>query len=479
MPANLDPVSLLIGASLIAATVLLLGWFVVRTHRARAGELTDAVAVRTAEVEELRRRVGTLSEENARLAERATRVERLEQELREAQAALERARAAQQGAERHLAALQSRQDEQQRATEQRIRDLQATRERLGAEFKALAGEVLDEKSRKFGEQNLQQLGQVLNPLREDLGGFRRLVSESFEKEGQGRVELKTELQHLRELNRRLSEDADALSRALTTDTRTQGYWGELRLERLLEASGLTRGLEYEMQVGLRDDEGQGFRPDVIVRLPEGRDVVIDAKVSLTAYQRFCAATTEAERGAQLDQHLVSLRGHMRTLGGKNYAGLEGVRTLDYVLMFVPVETAFIDAVRADDALFDEALRLGIVIVSPSTLLATLRTIANLWKVDKQNRNARKIAARAGKLLDKFTGFVDDLEEVGKALGRARDAHEGAVRKLASGRGNLLRQTEMLRELGADASKALPTRLGSDEEDDDEDAGEAATPNDLE
>ncbi|MBU6200322.1 MAG: DNA recombination protein RmuC, partial [Xanthomonadaceae bacterium] len=274
-------------------------------------------------------------------------------------------------------------------------------------------------------------------------------------ENRERAGLKTQIDALQNLNQKISQDAINLTRALTGDSQTQGAWGEMVLERLLEASGLQKGRQYDTQVVLTNDSGERPRPDAIVHLPEGRDIIVDAKVSLTAYERYCSAVDVDERAAQLAAHLKSLREQVRNLAGKRYADLPGVNSLEFVLMFVPVEAAYIEAARHDDTLQAFALEKNVVIVTASTLLATLRTVSSLWRFDDRNRNALEIADRAGKLYDKFAGFVDDLDEARTRVGAAAKALDAAGSKLSSGSGNLLRQVEMLRELGAKASKSLP------------------------
>jgi DNA recombination protein RmuC len=299
------------------------------------------------------------------------------------------------------------------------------------------------------------MGSLLNPLREQLGEFRRRVDEVYDKENKERGALQSEIAALKNLNQRISEDAVNLTRALKGDAQAQGAWGEMVLERVLEASGLQKGRGYEVQVTLADEAGGRPRPDVIVHLPEGRDIVVDAKVSLTAYERYCRAADGAERNMQLSAHLASLRKHVRELADKRYADLPGVNSLEFVLMFVPVEAAYIEAVHNDDALHAFALERQVVIVTVSTLLATLRTVESLWRNADRNRNAQEIAERAGRLYDKFAGFVDDLDEARSRVAAAAKSLDAASGKLSTGSGNLLRQVEMLRELGARASKALP------------------------
>ena len=407
------------------------------------------------ELAEHRARVVTLSREGATLAGRLERLPQVEGDLAAARADAKHWNEACQRAEQRLTETATRLQEQVHAAEERQAMLERIRDEFGDRFKAVAGELLEEKSRRFSEQNVASLGTLLNPLREQLGDFRRTVAEVYDKESRERQLLKHEIDSLKQINQRISEDALNLTRALKGESRTQGVWGELVLERLLEASGLQKGREYEAQVSLKDDNGGRPRPDVIVHLPEGRDLIIDSKVSLTAYERYCVASDDHERGMQLSAHLASMRTHVKQLAERRYSDLPGVNSLEFVLMFVPVEAAFIEAVHHDDELHTFALERQVVIVTTSTLLATLRTVASLWRFDDRNRNAFEIAERAGRLYDKFVGFVDDIEEARKRLDSARDALASAGSKLSSGRGNLVGQVEKLRELGARAGKGLP------------------------
>src|SRR5690606_30953872 len=349
-------------------------------------------------------------------------------------------------------------EEHSRAADQRYRDLEQAGDRLKAEFRQMAQEILEDKARRFSEQNASQLGQLLNPLREQIGDFRRLVSESYEKEGKERAGLQAELRQLFELNRQLAEEADSLTRALTADNRTQGYWGELKLERLLESAGLEKGQQYLTQESFTDEHGDRYRPDALLLLPEDRQIVIDAKVALLDYQRACGDVAEAEREQHLARHAQALRNHVRQLGEKDYSRLHGLNSPDLVLMFVPVEAAFLEALRRDPDLYDYAYARKIILVGPSNLLASLRLVAQVWQTEAQNRNAKAIAERGAALYDKFAGFSEDMARVGEALGRAQKAHDDALAKLSQGRGNLLRQVEMLRKLGVAPSKKLPPAL---------------------
>lgn len=416
------------------------------------------LAAGKSDLEQQQRQLLGLVNERAILSGRLERLAQIEAELASARAEVQKWREECQRAEQRLTETATRLHEQRQATLDREQMLAHVREEFSDKFKSLANDLLEEKSRKFAEQNQSQIGTLLNPLREQLGDFRKRVDDVYDKENKERSQLKAEIDALRNLNQRISDDATNLTRALKGEARTQGAWGELILERLLEASGLQRGLQYETQVVLRDDAGGVSRPDVIVRLPEKRDLIIDAKVSLTAYERYCSAVDEAERAEYLGTHIASLRTHVKQLGERRYNDLPGVNSLDFVLMFVPIEAAYIEAVHHDRELQSFALDKQVVIVTTSSMLATLSTVSSLWRFDDRNRNALEIADRAGKLYDKFAGFVDDVQEASNKIEGARAALSSAAGKLSTGRGNLVGQVEKLRELGAKAGKALPADL---------------------
>lgn len=418
---------------------------------------------------------GARRQREAQQAEYRETQARLEAELRETRAAREASDTRATGAETRAAALEARLQAEQAAAQQRYQDLEGARERLKSEFQALAAEILEDKSKRFGEQNANQLGQLLNPLREQLVDFRKVVSDTYEKEGRERTTLQAELKQLLELNRQLSDEAGSLTRALTADNRTQGYWGELKLERLLESAGLEKGQQYLTQESFKDEAGDRYRPDALLLLPEDRHIVIDAKVVLLDYQRACAADIDdSERERFLGQHTAALKNHVRELGDKDYSRLQGLTSPDLVLMFVPVEAAFLEALRRDPGLYDFAFGKKIILVGPSNLLASLRLVAQIWRTEAQTTNAKAIADRGAALYDKFVGFTEDLGRVGDHLERAQKAQHDAVRKLAQGPGNLVRQAEMLRDLGVAPSKRLPAALkdvSAPDEDADQDDGE--------
>lgn len=336
---------------------------------------------------------------------------------------------------------------------ERIAELQA---KMKLEFENLASRLLDEKSEKFLDQNQQSLGALLLPLRERIGEFRERM-EILHSEGEkSAAMLGGQLKTLQELNRRMADEAGNLTSALKGQSKSQGVWGELVLERILEKSGLTKGIEYDTQSSHRDEEGMRRMPDVLIRLPEGRHLIIDAKVSLTAYEKLANCTPEdPQRPGYLREHANSLRRHVEELSKKDYPALAGLQSPDFVLMFVPVEPALHAALEYDAGLYGEAFSKDVVLVSSSTLLVALRAVESVWRRHKQTLNAQEIARQAGKLHDAFVLFVDSLEEIGSRLDQARAAYEQAMGRLTSGRGNLVRRTLELEKLGARAEKQLP------------------------
>ncbi len=357
-----------------------------------------------------------------------------------------------------LSELETRLEDERRNSEEKLILLQEAKDQLKMEFQNVANKIFEDKSRKFTEQNKENIEGVLKPMREQLLDFKKKVEDVYDKESKDRVSLLTEIIHLKTLNERISEDAINLTNALKGQSKTRGAWGEMILERVLEESGLQKGREYEVQTMYASAEGQRRHPDVIVRLPGGKDIVIDSKVSLTAYEKYCTADTEEKRDKRLKEHVISIRTHIKTLSDKRYEELEGISTLDFVLMFMPIEGAFWAAIESEQGLFNEAFDKNIMLVSPSTLLATLRIINNIWRHEDQNKNALIIAKKAGDLYGKFVGFVEALDDVGDKIGKAQDAYLKANNRLSKGKGNLVRRTEELKQLGVKAKKELPEGL---------------------
>lgn len=351
------------------------------------------------------------------------------------------------------------------ALEQALKDaresyeqLKEDRENLKVHFANLAGEILEKNREKLDKQSKESLKPILEPLKEQIKSFAKKV----EKGSEHRIQLVEQIKQLHTLNQELDKDAKNLARALKGDTKTQGNWGELVLERVLEISGLEKGREYETQVSMTNEDGKRYQPDVLVHLPDERKVVIDSKVSLEAYNDFCASADESSQAAALSKLVLSLRNHIKGLGDKDYQSLLGQASLNCVLMFVPVEGAFAAAVRADEKLVREALERNIIVVTPSTLLLALRVVENIWRVQRQNQNAEKIAEQAGRLYDKMVGVVEALKKVDDRIRQTREAYDTAHNRLAGGPGNVLKRVEDLRKLGARTSKTLPADLYSDE-----------------
>jgi DNA recombination protein RmuC len=342
--------------------------------------------------------------------------------------------------------------------ESQLKLVQDAKQSLSQEFENLANRIFDEKQTKFSEQSKQALETSLSPLRRDLGDFRKQVSTAYDKENTDRNLLAGQISELQKQTLKISSDASNLANALKGDNKQQGNWGEFVLEKLLDDSGLTKGREYETQVALKDEEGNRRNPDVIIRLPEGKDIIIDAKASLTDYERYFHAQDEQSQQLCLKQHLNSLRSHIKGLNVKNYEQLENVNSLDFVLIFIPVESAFMLALDNDPDIMREAYDKSIILVSPSTLMVTLRTIKNLWRYADQNINAQQIAEKAGALYDLFVLHVEALEDIGKHLDKSKDAYETAFKRLSTGRGNLVKRSEELKTLGAKTKKVLADKL---------------------
>ena len=343
-------------------------------------------------------------------------------------------------------------------TEKKLKLLADAEEKLGNQFKVLAADIFREKSQRFREENETSLGTLLNPLKERLGDFQQRV-EALRDDGiRGREELKQQIGDLKELNQQLSSEASNLVRALKGSSKTQGDWGEFVLEQMLEKSGLRRDHEYRVQTSMAGAESSRARPDVILNLPGGRHLVIDAKVSLVDYSAYCDCEDETSRAASLTKHVGSVRSHIRELSNRNYPGLYQLESMDFVVMFVPIEPAFLLAIARDGDLWQEGWDKNVLLVSPSTLLFVVRTVAHLWRQERQRSNVQEIVDRGGELYDKFVAFTKDLTEVGNKLQDAQKSYDSAYSKLARGKGNAIRQVEMLRTLGAKTSKQLPKDL---------------------
>lgn len=366
--------------------------------------------------------------------------------------------------QRDIATLEAELRAQGQKFKEREQWFSESKDSLTSTFRNLANEIFEDKSKKFREHNKESLDTLLNPLQEKIRLFQERVETTYDKETKQRISLKEEIRQLKELNSRIGKDAENLTRALTKDSKAQGDWGELVLESILENCGLVKDREYEVQKSLAGEEGDRYRPDVIVHLPESRDIIIDSKVSLTAWTLYCAEETEDGRKARLKEHIKSIRNHVEGLAARNYQHLPGVNSLDYVFLFMPVEAAYAKAMEEDPGLFQDAFDRKVIFVVPATLITTLKTVDNLWRLERQNQNAAEIANKAGRLYDKFVGFAKSLEDVGRHLDASQRSYEDAHKKLVSGRGNLANRAETLRVLGAKTSKQLPAGLNDEDED---------------
>jgi DNA recombination protein RmuC len=420
--------------------------------------LKDELKILTKEGEILHERLRDETGKRAAAEAKGMRLKELEENLAADQTLLTAAREENTNLKTRLAALETRLEGERKNSAEKILLLTEAKEHLKIEFQNIANRIFEDKNKRFTDENKKNMDGVLSPLREQLSEFKKKIEDVYDKESKERVSLFNEIVHLKSLNQKISEDALNLTSALKGQSKTQGAWGEVILERILEESGLQKGREYVTQTSFEAEGGRQLRPDVVVHLPEGKDVVIDSKVSLTAYERYCSAETAEKREKRLKEHLLSIRTHIKSLSEKKYQNLDGMRTLDFVLMFLPIEGAFWTAIEHDGALFNDAFAKNIMLVSPSTLLATLRIIQNIWRYEDQSRNAVIIARKAGDLYDKFVGFVESLEDIGHKIGKAQESFDRAKLQLHSGRGNLIHRAEELKVLGVKAKKALPESL---------------------
>ncbi len=353
---------------------------------------------------------------------------------------------------------EARHQEESKSNQDKLKLLEQAEERLKQQFEHLANQLFEVKTAKVDQQNRQSLEGILSPLKDQLEGFKKQVNDNFNQEAKERHTLVHELKNLQRLNEQMTLEAVNLTQALKGDNKQQGNWGEVVLARVLAESGLREGHEYQTQVSLQNDAGKRYQPDVIVHLPQNKQVVIDSKMALVAYERYFNAETDTQRERALNDHLLALRAHIKGLSNKDYHQLKGIQSLDYVLMFIPVEPAFQVAIQADPSLVKDAMDQNIILVSPTTLLVALRTIDNLWRNERQSQNAKHIAERASKLYDKLRLFVDDMENLGSALDKANQSYQGAMNKLVTGRGNAIRQAESFKQLGVEVKRSISPNL---------------------
>lgn len=467
------PVIVAIAASVIAT--MLIGGLRQRQQRQQYESRIDHLNVT---LEEQRQRSEALDDELAEyrerlfnnqtqlgeLSQRASMITPLQEELKDLKLQCREEQRLNADLSARLQSQQAQFDEANKASTEKLALMEAAEKRLQEQFENLANRIFEQKSERFTQMNNTGMNALLEPLKLQIDTFRKQMGEQHSREGQERASLKTEILSLKELNKRITEEAAALTKALKGDNKQQGNWGEVVLERILKESGLREGHEFETQVSAKDANGKLQQPDVVVHLPNEKDVIIDSKVSLRAYEQFFNCDDDALRARFLTEHVNSLKAHIKGLGGKRYQDIKSLRTLDYVLMFIPVEPAFLLAVQEDPSLVSLALDNNILLVSPTNLLVALRTINNIWQYEYQHQNAQHIAEHAGKLYDKFVGFIGDLEKVGKHVENTQKSYEAAMNKLTEGRGNLVRQVEYFRELGVQPQKKLsPGLMGPDEE----------------
>jgi len=360
-----------------------------------------------------------------------------------------------------LAKIEETYKHQKEKIETQKEELEGLTKKLQADFENIASRLLDEKSQKFTEQNRTNLDIILSPLKDRIKEFEEKVDKTYKAESGERISLKVEIRQLMEMNLNLQKEANNLTSALKGDNKKQGNWGEIVLERVLEMSGLQKDREYRTQYTIVGIDGNTLRPDVVVMLPDSKHIIIDSKVSLNAYDAWSSADSNEDRSKYIKMHIDSVRNHIKQLGDKNYQAAQGFNSPDMVLLFMPIEPAFAAAMQHDQEIYTYAWERKIVIVSPSTLLATLRTVSSLWQQDRQVKNALEIARQGGELYDKFVGFIESLEKVGKSIDNAHENYNEAYKKLSTGTGNLVNRTRKLQELGAKTTKQLSSNLSKE------------------
>ncbi|QEM80386.1 DNA recombination protein RmuC [Halomonas binhaiensis] len=441
----------LLGAVSVLAGVGALAWRQGRKHLFKARQQAEMLQARLQERDEKTRQL------EQELAASDVQLDACREQLQSLQGALDETRLRHAEARERNVRLEAEREQLKEHHRERLALLEESRERLKNEFQQLAGRIFEERQQAFQAQSREGLETLLQPFREQVDQFRRRVEELTGQHSRESISLKTQIEQLAGLNARLGEEAAGLARALKGDQKTQGGWGELMLETVLERSGLRPDIEYRREVSLNGEQGRQ-RPDAVIYLPQERHLIVDAKVSLSAWTRVVNAEDDSERETAMSAHLQSLRSHIRGLAAKDYPALPGLNSPDFVFLFVPIEPAFAAAFERDPSLFQEAFERQVVVVTPTTLLASLRTVAGLWSMERQNDNARLIVARAERLLAKFSGFAESLEDVGKHLERARDSHHQAINRLSRGQGSLVAQAVELERLGARMKKPLPATL---------------------
>src|SRR6266478_1194921 len=442
---------------------------VLSDERARLEERTSQVPgleeklrLTTQEYEQFKTHTAALREQLGRAEStttaQETQVKALEGRLVELGAKRDQLSAEQLQLKTKIAELTTSLEAERKQNDEKLALLSEAKEQLTASFRSLANDILEEKSQKFTDQNKANIDSILGPLNVKIQDFQGKVEQFYISEGKDRSALSEQVKQLMSLNQQLSQDANNLATALKGSSKAQGNWGEMILERVLENAGLRKDIEYLIRPTYTRIDGTRAQPDAVIKFPESRDLIVDAKVSLTAYDEYMAAETDTAKATALQRHVSSVRGHINSLSATEYQLLPDLKSLDYVVMFVPIEPAFILAIASDSRLWQEAWQKNVLLISPSMFLFVVRTVANLWTQEVQKRNVQDIAKRGADLYDKFVGFVEDLTKVGEQLNRARDNYESACSKFFTGRGNAIRQAELLKELGVKPMKSLPAEL---------------------
>ena len=445
---------------LIIAALLLLAWLLTYFNQSRStAELEEQIEAQKQLIDTHMQDITTQMVSNTKLTEQIQYAEKqvseLEQKLATKEAAFDDLRVINSQHEANIAELQVTIKKDREAAAEKLALLEDAKEKLGTEFKLLANQIFEERGKAFSEQNKTSLDEILKPMKEQLGDFRKRVEDVHVADSKDRASLKEHLAHLEKLNRQMSEDALGLTQALKGDSKAQGNWGEMILERILETSGLREGHEFLREDSTTIDVNKRQRPDIIVRMPGDKHIIIDSKVSLTDYERAVSAGESAERKKFIKAHVQSMKNHVRGLAEKHYAQLPGINSPDYVLMFMPIEGAYMMAIEEDQSVFEAAFDKGVAVVTPSTLYATLKLIEQLWRAEKQSENVVKLIDKAGKLHDKMASFVESFEDIGQRLKQAQDSYDTAHNRIRTGKGNVIKQIAELGQLSGKTKKELP------------------------
>ena len=439
---TVENIYIIYALSFFIVIVLVIFFVSVKNKNQTIKILQDEIFKKDEEIGELRENISSikahLDEKNNQLQELKENYRRALEEMKELQDVNNKNQAL-------IATLNTTIKEQNKNIEEKLALLSENKDKLTKEFHYIANKVLENNSKKFSEQSSQSVKEIITPVKLQIEEFKKRVDDIYDKEAKERNTLLHEIKTLKELNEKMSQDALNLTNALKGETKQQGTWGEMILERVLESSGLREGEEYEREVSLKSEGGERFRPDVIVKLPGDRQIIIDAKTSLTNYERYISSNSEEEKNKELKLHINSIKEHIKELSKKDYEKLSGVNSLDFIFMFIPVEGALLVALKNDPTLYDKAFREHIVLVSPTTLLVALRAVENSWRYEKQAQNIKEVTIKAEKLYTKFVGFLKDFENIGKSIKKSEESYNDALKKLSTGRGNIIRQITQFKE----------------------------------